>query len=135
MVDLCGTRLRLLDQPLLEGAARCSYAEFVRSAEALGSAAFASVFNGLSLADAAALGRLLDNVEARAAAEEGAGGRNARAAWFGTATWTLTAGLRLIDLAPILFLDLVYQHSFQSLLHRRMWARLRSQYVAPAIAG
>ena len=38
MMDLCGTRMRLLERPLLRGAAGCSYADFVRGAEVTGGA-------------------------------------------------------------------------------------------------
>jgi hypothetical protein len=133
MVDLCGTRMRLLERPLLRGAAGCSYADFVRSAAALGSASFSSAFDRLSRADAAALGRLLDSIEACEAAAERAGGRSADAAR--PVKGMLTGGLRLLDMAPILYIDRSRKLSFQSLLHRRMWARLRSEYVAPAPAG
>jgi hypothetical protein len=132
-VDLCGTRLRLLGGPLAFGAAVLSFDEFSRSAAALGSAAFASAFHRLSHADAAALGRLLDSIEACEAAAEGAGGRSAYAAFPGKEM--LTGGLQHLDLAPILYIDRSRELSFQSLLHRRTWARLRSKYVAPAPAG
>ena len=47
----------------------------------------------------------------------------------------LTGGLQHLDMAPILYVDRNHELSFQSLLHRRTWARLRSKYVAPAPAG
>jgi hypothetical protein len=133
MVDLCGTRLRLLERPLLRGAAGCSYADFVRGSDETGGAAFASVFDRLDRDDAAALGSLLDNIEACEAAAEGAGGRSTDAAR--PVKGMLTGGLRHLDMAPILYIDRSRKLYFQSLLHRRMWARLRSEYVAPAPAG
>jgi hypothetical protein len=80
MVDLCGTRMRLLERPLLRGAAGCSYADFVRGANETGGAAFASVFDRLDRDDAALLGRLLDRVEACEAAAEGAGAERSASA-------------------------------------------------------
>ena len=133
IVDLCGTRLRLLRGPLTFGAAVLSFDEFSRSAAALGSAAFASVFARLGRDDAAVLGRLLDSIEACEAAAEGAGGRGTDAAR--PVKGMLTGGLQHLDMAPILYIDRSRKLSFQSLLHRRMWARLRSEYVAPAPAG
>jgi len=133
MVDLCGTRLRLLELPLLQGAAGCSYADFVRGAEATGSAAFASVFARLGGCDVTLLGRLLDRIEACEAAAEGAGGRSTDVAR--PVKGMLTGGLQHLDMAPILYIDRSRELSFQSLLHRRTWARLRSKYVAPAPAG
>ena len=133
MVDLCGTRLRLLERPLLQGAAGCSYADFVRGAGVTGEAAFASVFARLGRDDAAVLGRLLDSIEACEAAAEGAGGRSTTDA-ARPVKEMLTGGLQLLDMAPILYIDRSRELSFQSLLHRRTWARLRSKYVAPALA-
>ena len=133
MVDLCGTRMRLLERPLLRGAAGCSYADFVRGADETGGDAFASVFDRLDRDDAALLGRLLDSIEACEAAAEGAGGRSSDAAR--PVKKMLTGGLKHLDMASIFYIDRSRELSFQSLLHRRTWARLRSKYVAPAPAG
>jgi hypothetical protein len=133
MVDLCGTRVRLLERPLLRGAAGCSYADFVRGANETGGAAFASVFDRLDRDDAALLGRLLDSIEACEAAAEGDGGRSSEVAR--PVKGMLTGGLRHLDMAPVFYIDRSRELSFQSLLHRRTWARLRSKYVAPAPAG
>ena len=133
MMDLCGTRMRLLERPLLRGAAGCSYADFVRGAEVTGGSAFASVFDRLDRDDAALLGRLLDSIEACEAAAEGAGGRSSDAAR--PTKKMLTGGLQHLDMAPIFYIDRYRKLYFQSLLHRRTWARLRSEYVAPSPAG
>jgi hypothetical protein len=79
------------------------------------------------------LGRLLDSIEACEAAAEGAGGRSTDAAR--PVKEMLTGGLQHLDMAPIFYIDRYRKLHFQSLLHRRMWARLRSEYVAPAPAG
>ena len=129
MVDLCGTRLRLLEVPLQQGAAGCSYADFVRDADVTGSSSFANVFARLGRDDAAVLGRLLDSIEACEAAAEGAGGRSSDAAR--PTKKMLTGGLQHLDMAPIFYIDRYRKLYFQSLLHRRTWARLRSEYVAP----
>ena len=71
MVGLCGSRLRLLERALLQGAAGCSHADLLRSARAHGAAAFASAFARLGRDDAAALGGVLDAIEACEAAAEG----------------------------------------------------------------
>ena len=135
IVDLCGTRLRMLEMPLACGAAVLSFDEFSRSTAALGSAAFAGVFQGLSHTDAAALGRLLDSIEACEAAVEGAGGCSTDAHTARPGKEKLTGGLQHLDMAPILYIDRSREFSFQSQLHRRTWARLRSKYVAPAPAS
>ena len=62
IVDLCGTRVRLLAGPLGLGAKVLSYGEFLRSAADLGGANFTSTFSGLSPGDVAALGRVLDSI-------------------------------------------------------------------------
>ena len=130
-----GTRLRLLGGPLAFGAAVLSFDEFSRSAAAIGSAALASVFHRLSPVEGAALGRLLDCIEAREAAAEGAGGRSADAQAARPVKEMLTGGLQNLYMAPVLYIDRCRELSFQSLLHRRTWARLRRKYVAPAPAG
>ena len=133
IVDLCGTRPRLLGGPLACGAAVLSFDEFSRSAAATGSAVFASAFHGLCHADAAALSKVLDSIEACEAAAEGAGGRSAGPAR--PVMGMLTGGLQHFDVSPFLFIDRNRELSFQSLLHRRTWARLRSKYVAPVQAN
>ena len=145
MVRLCGTRPRLLERPLLQGAAGCSYGDFVRGMEVTGAAAFASVFAGLSWGDAAVLGEVLDAIEAYEAAAEG----SAAAAAAGSsaaparaplpplptpATWRpckkqLPGGLLYPGVAPILFVCLQHELFFQTLLHRRVWAQVRGAYV------
>jgi hypothetical protein len=135
IVDLCGTRLRLLGGPLTFGAAVLSFDEFSRSAAAIGSSAFASVFHRLSSVDAAALGGLLDSIEACEAAAEGAGGRSADALAARPVKDMLPGGLQHMDVAPILYIGRSRELSFQSQLHRRMWAQLRSKYMAPGAAG
>jgi energy-coupling factor transporter ATP-binding protein EcfA2 len=138
MVRLCGTRLRLLERPLAEGAGACSYGNFARSAEAQGAAAFASVFAKLGRADAAALGALLDGIEACEAAAERSGAAGAGGAAPAPAPALpvparpgkdqLTGDLQRLDVAPILFVSLARELFFQSQLHRRSWALLRSKY-------
>ena len=141
MVSLCGTRLRLLEQPLLQGAAACSYADFMRSANDMGSAAFASVFARLGKDDAAALGRMLDAIEACEAASEGSAGAAAVAAAGSAAParapalWRprkeqLPSSLQNACMAAsILYVNLERELFFQSLLHRRVWAQKRGAFL------
>ena len=142
MVNLCGTRLRLLERPLALGAADCIYTDFMRGAYERGVAAFASVFARLGRDDAAVLGGMLDAIEACEAAIEGSAlaaavvvagsAAPARAPMPATRRpkkEQLPSGLQHTDVAPILFVSLKRELSFQSLLHRRVWAQVRSTFL------
>ena len=125
MVALCGTRLRLLARPLALGAADVRAAAFLDRAAAAGSEAFADTFKKLDRPSAAALARTLDAV-----AECGAGGAPADGALVRPTKESLPAAVRAIDIAPILYVDRESGLFFQSELHARTWARVRSKYAA-----
>ena len=118
MVALCGTRLRLLDGPLAQGALVLGAEDFLRASEHLGCADFAGVFSRLEPRpeDAKQLARLLDAL---------AGGAQ------GVAQRALPPAARAIDLAPILYINRKRELSFQSQLHRKVWAQVRALYAAP----
>ena len=141
-VDLCGTRLRLLEAPLTRGEAQCSTADFLSSARDLGAAAYANIFCQLSKAEAAELAKLLDSIEACEAALEGRAAQQAAAPSGAAAEGPLAeslvrpvkemlpAALRHVDVAPILLVNRKRELLFQSQLLRRCWAQLRLRYAA-----
>jgi energy-coupling factor transporter ATP-binding protein EcfA2 len=134
MVELCGTRLRLLEVPLTEGKLRCSAARFISSSLALGSSAFAAIFSKLSKADAAQLCKLLDGIEACEAAQDAAAQKVAAQEVVARPTKDmLPAALIHADVAPILFVTRENEYFFQSHLHRRTWLLLRSKYRAQSL--
>jgi hypothetical protein len=121
----------------------------MRSAAVTGSAAFGSIFAKLDRDGAAALGGLLDAIEACEAAAEGSAAAAAVAAAAGSAApaparapalapapailWPrkehLPSSLRHSDVDPILFVCRQRELFFQSLLHRRVWAQVRGLYL------
>ena len=134
MVELCGTRLRLLEVPLTEGKSRCSAAHFISSSQALGRAAFAAIFSKLSKADAAQLCKLLDSIEECEAAQDAASQKGASQEVTARPTKDmLPAALIHADVAPILFVTRENEYFFQSHLHRCTWLLVRSKYRAQSL--
>ena len=130
MVDLCGTRLRLLEEPLTRGQGKCSAAGFLSGALFTGCTAFSGIFSKLSRADAAQLSKLLDSIEACEAAQDATAQSEVQK---GAEQWPdkemLPASLKSMDLSPILFFDRQRRLLFQSQLHRRAWKQLRRKYA------
>jgi hypothetical protein len=123
MLELCGTRLRLLHMPLVRGAAAVSASTFLAETAEAGRAAFAAFFFPL---DAESARQLAGILEAVAAADRGGSG--------GIATprptkGALPATLQNADLATVLYVDSSYTLVFQSQLHARTWANVRGQYI------
>lgn len=130
MLRLCGPRLRLLQGPLTDGAVP-SAAGFERRAQSMASTAYAGIFARLGSAEEAAqLACLLDRVEAcqAAAALAGAPLPAAQQQLQWPARHMLPAALARVDVAPILSVDRQGRLTFQSQLHRRVWAQKRSEW-------
>ena len=130
MVALCGTRLRLLAQPLMFGTAAVGAAAFLDKAAATGLEAFAKIFRLLDAPSAAELVIVLDAVAAC-----GAPGAPAGEALHDLAQPTkesLPEAVRDMDMAPILYVDRTSRLYFQSALHANVWARKRGTFAARA---
>jgi hypothetical protein len=127
MVGLCGTRLRLFDDPLRRGAVAVSVASFLTSSLDIAATDFASVFYSLDTPDSERLARLLDAVSAADDATD-----------VGQATkrpskMSLWPSVMSLDLAPVLFVDRTRYFNFQSQLHRHSWQAVRGAYSAPPL--
>jgi hypothetical protein len=116
MLALCGARLRLFDRAL-GGPPRQEAADFLLQARATAATAFERFFGCLVAAeDRAALVRALDALEAEAAPAPRKAG--------------LPAGLRRVDLAPLLYLQLSGDLAFQAPVRRSVWPTVRARYTA-----
>jgi hypothetical protein len=140
MVDLCGTRLRLLESPLTQGKSLCSAQHVIDSSLTLGKAAYAAIFSKLSRTDAAQLCKLLDSIVACEASTTSAqpgiaqtGAMQGEAPGGAAERPTkdmLPASMIHADLAPILFINRSREYFFQSHLHKHTWLLLRGKYIA-----
>lgn len=122
MIQLCGTRLRLLDSPLKQHAARVTTRDFLKSSFAAGEAKFAILFTGLSAFDRSRLVHVLDS----AAMESGSNRDGSLAPRLTDLTPTL---LKRVDLSSVLFVNLNHSLTFQSVLQQRVWASVRNKYA------
>ena len=111
MVDLCGTRLRWFVGPL-RSATPPTAANFISNAIKVATCDFGTVKKGLAAADRAQFATMLDGVEASYS-----GGEDMRE----DNDITMPPSSKLIDLAPILFVDVSRALTFQSNLHRKVW--------------
>ncbi|XRB02022.1 hypothetical protein NFJ02_13g13760 [Pycnococcus provasolii] len=121
MVELCGTRLRLLEKPLRDGVDVVDHATFMQSAIDLASSQYSDLFSALEAPDLELLGSFLDSVEE----SESNGG----AAAVRVNLRNLPRRLRDLDLSKVLYLRYNRTFVFQSRLHRNVWEKLRSEYV------
>ena len=132
MTELCGSRLRLLEAPLTEGAARVGAADFLHATMASGCAAFASVFAALDGADGARLARVLDTLLELDRVASGASAAPAAGAVRPPTREALpAAALRAAGFSSILYVDRLRELAFQSRLHARAWPLMREAYSAP----
>jgi len=130
LVAECGTRLRLLEEPLQRGAGAVRAADIVAAAADAGDAAVAALFHELSAADAAALTRALD---AAAAADAAAGAGGAPAAAARPGIHELPAAVRAGEaFAGVVYADLRGRAHFQSRPVAHAWARARARAAAGA---
>lgn len=119
LVALCGTRLRLLQPALEQGAALVDARELAATSMAMAVRHYEDLFLMVLGAEMALLCRVLDQAETA----EAAGGTPMR---------RLTAGVSdtLFALASkVLYLRLDGSVTFQSALHRAAWQRVRADYV------
>lgn len=129
MVDLCGTRLRLLESPLTFGPSHHHAADFLNARHALGRAALAHVFHKLSRVEATQLGRAMDSIEMCEAAAPGGGSEPPQR----PTTRMLPESLRQAKLSDmLLYYDTDKRLFFQSTLHRGAWRKERLKYVGVA---
>ena len=121
MIDLCGTRLRLLSPPLHLGAGKLRAADFFASSVAAGRGAIVRLFRALRVADAAVLARVLDAV---AAADADPRARR-------PLLEDLPVAARTAGIAPTFYVNLDGALFFQSMLIARSWASARAE-LAPS---
>ncbi len=125
ILDLCGTRLRLLDAPLKQGAARVSARDVCLLARWTAERQFATWFACLTPQDTAACAAVLDAVAQHAAPQPNA----PRTAC--PTLYALPAACQAADLAQILYVCPDLTLSFQSLLHAHTWQHVRHRYGVP----
>ena len=119
IVDLCGTRMRVLSEALGPKQDVPSYADFVESKKASATTSFTTAFElAAKSGQRDALALLLEDVEAAESTGTPFPGRYRLLPVFGGALPS-----------SILFMDATQRLRFQSQLHRRVWAELRSQYL------
>ena len=119
MVDLCGTRMRLLAKPLGPKSDAPTYATFIANMRASATDAFKSAFKVAARSgQSSALATLLDSVNAAEVAGTASPDCDMLPSAFGG------------GVPSILFLDSTQGLRFQSQLHRRVWEDLHSEYLA-----
>lgn len=119
LVELCGTRLRLLEPVLTRGAEVLTVREFTDSCVAMASQHYRDLFRELDDANRRILLDVLDRVEQ---AETGTGA---------PPTFTAKISEELVARSSkVLYLHLGGTFSFQSALHRNVWKRLRSEFTS-----
>ena len=119
IVDLVGTRLRLLEQPLQQGAARVDCKGFLSAARTSATADFDAILDDANVSTS-----LLDILDQIVAHEAGRGKA--------PQLRHMSAELRATDFASVLYVRRDRTVTFQSQLHRKVWDKLHSQYVRQA---
>ena len=128
MVQLCGARLRLLNEPLAEGASNLSASTFCSKMCTSAEGHFRDTFSQLpSPSDVACLAAMLDRVER---AELGMEKHPAMRALDEYADGSRRPVPLSSMVSKVLFLRLNRTFVFQSTLHRRVWAEVRGEYCA-----
>lgn len=120
MVELVGTRLRLLDSPLTRGAEKISCDSILRSARDVATANFVDLLHDRQVRES-----LVDILERIVAHEAGHGKA--------PCLYDMSPWLRAVDFTQLLFVQLDRKVTFQSQLHRNMWSELRSDYISPQL--
>ena len=120
MIDLVGTRLRLLEEPLEDGAAACSCSEFLTSARDDCVGSFTDLLDEPSVPCEAksALVDILHRIVAHEA------GRSEAPTWH-----EMPESLRAQQFSKVLFVRHDRTLTFQSQLHRNVWRELSTRYA------
>ena len=120
MIDLVGTRLRLLEAPLEDGAAACSCSEFLTSARDDCVGSFTDLLDEPSVPCEAksALVDILHRIVAHEA------GRSEAPTWH-----EMPESLRAQQFSKVLFVRHDRTLTFQSQLHRNVWRELSTRYA------
>jgi hypothetical protein len=122
MIDLVGTRLRLLERPLEVGAVECSCEEFLESSREVCAHSFLRLLDK-DMAGSNARAKLLDVLQRIAAHEAGRGN---------PPTWyEMPEGKYGPPFPGVLYVRLDGALTFQSELHRNVWRELSSGYAEP----
>jgi hypothetical protein len=120
MIDLVGTRLRLLEAPLEDGASACSCSEFLTSAHDVGVGSFTDLLDEPSM-PSEAKSALVDILQRIVAHEAGNGE---------SPTWhEMPELLRAQQFFHVLFVRHDRTLTFQSQLHRNVWRELGTRYI------
>ena len=122
LVSLCGTRLRLLEPALAQGAARVRAHDLMATGKAVASRHFYDLFRRLKGTDAALMLRVLDQAEAA----EASGGAPPKLSADGM------SDALLAQASKVLHVRLNGSLVFQSKLHRAVWPRVREELVPPS---
>lgn len=124
LIGLCGTRLRLLQEPLQQ---HCNVTEFLSVQRLAVVGQISKLFAGLSPEDRVVLSRILD-LAAAAAAD---GDATLSSSCPRPTLQDLTPSLCKIDLSSLLFVKLGRYLTFQSRLQQHAWSEMRAAYVNP----
>lgn len=120
MVELVGTRLRLLEAPLTKGAAAVDASGFIRSARQVAVGHFDDILRKGKLAPDSRRG-LIDVLERIREFEAGMGSQPSLS--------DMSEALIALDLSKVLYVRVDRCLAFQSRLHSKVWAELRTKYV------
>ena len=117
MVQLVGTRLRLLETPLDAGPAACTCEAFLATSRESAAALFRGLLRGATISK----GSILETLERIVAYEAGQG---AAPMFEDLCEASLEA-----DFSKVLYVRLDHSITFQSQLHRTVWREIRGQFV------
>jgi hypothetical protein len=127
MIALCGTRLRLLDEPLTHGPGTCPAADFLAAVATGARASIAGIFMRLDAASTVRLARVLDGI---AAADGGGAPLAAR-----PVKAHLPACFHDVDVSTVLYVTTERELFFQSQAVARAWASVRGKYDGASFEG
>lgn len=145
MVTLCGTRLRLLKDPLTRGPATCPAAEFMNQVEAAATGEITGIFERLVPTDRVTLSSVLDAIWSRSLAAPLARSGGDRKQIYPPKLADLPQSCFLVrprngdslqrpnpglDVSSVLYMDLSHQLAFQSVLHRNVWSKKKREIIS-----
>jgi hypothetical protein len=130
LVAECGTRMRLLEEPMLAGPTSVRAADTAAAAAAAASKALAFIFDQLAAGDAAVLARVLDSVAVADAASIADGVARPAAHWSPVSALPASARDSGDAMSAVVYADLRGRAHFQSRPVARAWARDRGTWAA-----